>query len=94
MYDTLTELQQQYLEGAFESEEEYQKAVEDAKKYYYDKLTQYSNLYQVAITTDSRVATDAWSSEFSAMIQGTENWKLSVEEYLGDVMDAFETWKV
>jgi hypothetical protein len=28
MYDTLTDLQTQYLEGAFESEEEYRNAVD------------------------------------------------------------------
>jgi hypothetical protein len=38
MYDTLTELQTQYLEGGFESEEEYNAAVLAAKEYYYEKL--------------------------------------------------------
>jgi hypothetical protein len=31
MYDTLGSLQEQYLNGAFESEAEYNKAMEDAK---------------------------------------------------------------
>jgi hypothetical protein len=38
MYDTITNLQNQYLSGAFGSEEEYNKAVMAAKEYYYAKL--------------------------------------------------------
>jgi hypothetical protein len=38
MYSTLTDLQSQYLSGAFESEEEYNNAVTAAKEYYYEKL--------------------------------------------------------
>jgi hypothetical protein len=38
MYDTLTDIQQQYLDGAFETEEEYHKAMDEAKAYYYEKL--------------------------------------------------------
>jgi hypothetical protein len=49
MYDTLTSLQQQYLDGAFESEEEYHNAVAEAKEYYYAKLEQYSDLHAVAL---------------------------------------------
>ena len=90
MYDTLTDLQTQYLEGAFESEEEYRNAVDSATKYYYDKLEQYSSLHAVAIADDSRVVEDAWSTSFNSMIYNTENWKDSVEEYVGNVEKAFK----
>jgi len=45
MYDTLTQLQEKWLNGEFESEQEYQNAVLEAKQYYYDLLGQYSELY-------------------------------------------------
>jgi hypothetical protein len=35
MYDTLTSLNEQYMNGQFESEEEYNAAVSAAKEYYY-----------------------------------------------------------
>ena len=92
MYDTLTDLQNQYLEGAFESEEEYHKAVDAAKHYYYDKLTQYSNLYTIALTTDSRVAADAWSSDFQDMIYSTDEWRSAVDTYINDIQGAFQTY--
>ena len=92
MYSTLTDLQQQYLEGAFESEEEYHAAVEAAKKYYYDKLQQYSSLHTVAITLDSRVINDAWSAGFNDMLTKTEEWMEAVDIYLDDVGVAFMEW--
>ena len=93
MYSTLTDLQQQYLDGAFESEEEYHKAVTAAKEYYYEKLEQYSSLHAIALETDSRVIADAWSSQFSTMIYSTETWKNHVEEYVDDAAQAFVDWK-
>lgn len=89
MYDTLTDLQNQYLEGAFESEEEYQNAIADAKQYYYEKLENYSRLYSVALSTDSQVAADAWTTEFASMTQETGKWMSSVNEYLTGTEKAF-----
>ena len=93
MYDTLTDIQQQYLDGAFETEEEYHKAMDEAKAYYYEKLQQYSSLYQVAITTDSRVVRDAWTTDFSDMIYKTDEWMQNVTSYVIDVSDAFKAWQ-
>lgn len=93
MYDTLTDIQQQYLDGAFETEEEYHKAMDEAKAYYYEKLQQYSSLYQVAITTDSRVVRDAWTTDFSDMIYKTDEWMQNVTSYVTDVSDAFKAWQ-
>ena len=93
MYDTLTELQTQYLEGAFASEEEYNTAVANAKEYYYAKLAQYSDLYTIALTTDSAVRVDAWSTDFDDMIYSTDKWQQSVNEYLGNVQSVFAEWE-
>jgi hypothetical protein len=92
MYDTLTELQTQYLDGAFATDKEYQDAMTAAKKYYYEKLEQYSSLYTVALGTDARVVSDAWSTEFNDMIYNTENWKTKVTEYSNQVAVHLGTW--
>ena len=94
MYDTLTDLQSQYLEGAFESEEEYHAAVEAAKQYYYEKLEQYSSLHAVALTTDTRVINDAWSADFNDMMDKTEVWKEAVNSYVTSVQGAFSEWNI
>ena len=92
MYDTFADLQQQKLDGAFETEEEYHRAMEEAKAYYYQKLQDYSSLYSVAITADSRVVADAWSTDFSNMIYNTSEWMSAVDEYVADVQLAFKEW--
>lgn len=93
MYDTLQDLQQQKLDGMFETEQEYQDAVTAAKEYYYDKLKQYSNLYSVALTTDNRVVVDAWSSDFAEMTARTDDWMVAVNEYIGGVQDALTLYE-
>lgn len=93
MYDTFTQLQEQYLSGEFETEAEYQEAMLKAKEYYYEKLKNYSSLHQVAITTDSRVIADAWSSDYSEMIFNTEDWMRAVTEYVSNVNLAFDEWE-
>jgi hypothetical protein len=85
MYDTLTDLQSQYLEGAFESEEEYQNAVAEAKQYYYQLLEDYSDLYTIAISADAQVLEESWTREFKGMVDGTESWKDEVNIYVGRV---------
>ena len=93
MYDTLTDLQNQKLEGMFESEQEYQDAVAAAKEYYYQKLADYSSLYSVALTTDSNVVADAWSTDFSDMMYQTEDWKTAVNDYIGQVQSAMSEYE-
>lgn len=94
MYDTLTDLQSQYLDGAFESEEEYHAAMEAAKEYYYQKLQDYSTLYQISLTTDSRVIKDAWSTDFADMTYNTEQWMSNVDKYTDEVIQAFKDWQI
>lgn len=93
MYDTFTELQQQYLDGSFESEEEYQNAMAEAKEYYYQMLEDYSDLYTIAISTDAQVLQDSWTNEFQGMVDGTEDWKDDVSTYVSNVEAAFGKWK-
>lgn len=92
-YDTMTELQTQYLNGEFENEQEYQTAMESSRKYYYEKLQQYSSLYSIALTTDGRVVKDAWSTQFQDMTLNTGKWMESVDAYVEGVESAFAEWE-
>lgn len=93
MYDTLSELQTQYLEGEITSQEEYERKVAAAQEYYYQLLKDYSSLYQVAITTDNRVVADAWSTSFSEMIDQTDEWQAAVGNYLEQCAENLKTWQ-
>jgi hypothetical protein len=81
MYDTLQEIQTAFLNGEIATQEEYDRRMLEAKEYYFDKLKDFSNLYQVALTTDSRVINDAWSTDFNDMIYKTEELKNAVNDY-------------
>lgn len=93
MYDTLSELQTQYLEGEITSQEEYERKVAAAQEYYYQLLKDYSSLYQVAITTDNRVVADAWSTSFSEMIDQTDEWQAAVGNYLEQCAENLKIWQ-
>lgn len=92
MYDEFTTIQQNYLNGMYESEEEYQNALLDAYDYYYEQLKNYEELYGIAIRTDSRVTADAWSTDFQDMIYSTEIWADECDVYITQVTELFEEW--
>jgi hypothetical protein len=92
MHDKITELTQAWADGEITSWEEYEKRKNELTQYYGEKLKQYSELYQVALTTDSRVVADAWSTDFADMTTKTEEWMYSVDEYVKGVQSAFEKY--
>ena len=94
MNDALAEANQKYLDGEYKDVNEYNDAIDKIREYYYQKLEDYSSLYQVAIGTDGRVTQDAWSSAFGAMTTQTEQWKTKTEEYIGQSKDAFEKFNL
>ena len=92
MYDTFNQIQQDRLNGAFTTEEEYHNAMAEAKAYYYQKLQDYSNLYGVAVSADSNIAAEAWSTNFTSMINATDQWKQDVDTYMLGANEAFTNW--
>ena len=92
MYDAMAELQQAYLDGEIATQEEYDAKMLAAKEYYFNKLKDYSNLYQVALTTDSRVVNDAWSSDFNDMIYKTGELQSSVNTYVSESATILQGW--
>ena len=92
MTDTLKQIQEDYLNGSFASEAEYQAAMEEAKAFYFEKLQGYSQLYGVALSADSAIAAEAWSTDFAGMVNNTEEWKIKVDEYISGATTAFTEW--
>lgn len=91
-YDTMTELQTQYLNGEFETEAEYQAAMMEAQEFYYAKLQEYSELYGIAVAVDANIVRDAWSTEFQSMTQSSAQWQAAITTYLAGVEQAFGKW--
>ena len=92
MTDTLKTIQEDYLNGSFATEAEYHAAMENAKAFYFEKLQGYSSLYSVALSADSNIAAEAWSTDFAGMVKNTEEWKIQVDSYITDVTSAFSNW--
>lgn len=93
MTDTLSQIQSDYLAGSYESEEAYQNAMAEAKSYYFEKLQSYSELYGVALAADSKIAGEAWSTEFEIMTKSTTEWGVEVDKYITGVTNAFNEWE-
>ena len=93
MYDTMSSLQEQYLSGEIINEEEYNRRMLEAKEYYFQKLQDFSELYQISTNDNSAVIADAWSSDFADMTASTETWKVAVETYTNNCATAFTGWK-
>lgn len=92
MYDEFNTIQQNNLNGMYESEQEFQNAMTEAYEYYFAKLKEYEELYGIAIRTDSNVTAEAWSTDFQDMIYNTEVWADECEIYITQVTDLFEEW--
>ena len=93
MTEALAEINTNYLNGMYESEEEYHNAMLATKDHYYQKLNDYSKLYSIAIETDSEIAATAWSTEFSSMVNDTKNWQESVNTYISGSGEALKGWQ-
>lgn len=93
MYDTMTELQNAYLSGEITSQEEYDRRMLETKDYYYQQLTNYSELYNVALGANTAIAQEAWSTEFASMTGSTEQWMAKVDEYTNNCGTSFQKWQ-
>ena len=92
-YDTLTELQETFLNGGFASEEEYNNAVEAAKSYYYEKLAQYSELYAITVQDDQRIIAESWSGTFNTVMeQSSKNLNEAIDSFKGGSAVALGGW--
>ena len=90
--DAITELTTMWMNGEIATEEEYQRRKAEIQDYYYNKLKDYSELYQIALTTDTNVIKDAWSTDFSSMIYKTDEWKIAVDNYFTGAAKSMSEW--
>ena len=90
--DAITELTQMWINNEIETEEEFNRRKAEIQEYYYEKLMQYSDLYQIALTTDSNVIKDAWTTDFNDMMYKTEEWQVAVDDYFTQAAESMQTW--
>ena len=93
MNDKVTELTTMFQNGEIKSKEEFDARMLELQEYYGEKLAQYSNLQQIALTTDSRIIDDAWSKDFFHMTTQTEQWMSHVSTYVEGAGKAFDLYQ-
>jgi hypothetical protein len=80
------------MNGEIASEDEFNRRKQEITEYYGEKLKQYSELHTIALSTDSRVLTEAWSSDFIERTASVEEWKGSVDSYFEGAATSMSTW--
>ena len=75
------EIHQRNADGFYESTEEYERAQQEVINHYQIQMQRASELYGVALETDSRVAADAWTSNFSIVFGSMEEVDRAVKEF-------------
>ena len=73
--------------------EDWQRRTAETQAHYAQKLQDYSNLYQVAISADSAIMQEAWAADFATMITDAETWSTSMDEYLANCEGSFQKWQ-
>lgn len=92
MNDEITALSEARMNGDIASEEEYRKQKDAIIAHYYEKLNNYSHLYQASLGVDGRIIDDAWSTQFGSMTSNTEQWMQYVKDYAGQATLAFQDY--
>lgn len=93
MNDAVTELTEQWQNGEIGSKEEYQQRMLELEQYYGEKLMQYSELHSIALQTDSRVASEAWTKDFAHMTTQTQKWMQNVDVYVQGVEASMDRYQ-
>ena len=91
--DAITELTTMWMNGEIETEEEFNRRKLEITQYYGEKLQQYSSLQTTALSVDSRIAGEAWSSEFMNITTSVAGWRQSVDLYFGSAAEQMNAWK-
>lgn len=91
--ETFNKINDNYKNGMYTSEQEYNNAMLEAQKYYYDLLQTYSDLYYLAHGTMIEESYQNEEDYIFAGIGNLEDFKDATNEYLGDCNNAFDDWK-
>ena len=90
--DAITELTTMWMNGEIATEEEFNRRKTEIVEYYGEKLRQYSSLQTTALSVDSRIAEEAWSSEFMNIATSVEGWQSSVTSYFVNAKTQMVAW--
>lgn len=94
LYDSLTNLDNQYyIEGTI-SEEEYNRQKEAIQSYYFERLAKNSELYTIATEEDAAVSQEAWSTSFGIMNKDANELMEAVDNYLINSQEAFKKYQI
>lgn len=94
LYDSLTNLDNQYyIEGTI-SEEEYNRQKEAIQSYYFERLAQNSELYAIATEEDAIVSQEAWSTSLGIMDENASDLVEAVDDYLSESQIAFNQYQI
>lgn len=91
--DAIMELTQMWMDGEISSWEEYERRKVELYNYYSEKLQQYSELQSVALSADTEVIQDAWTTTFYNSQVSVEDWKGKVNDYFYQAEDGLNKWK-
>lgn len=83
-YNDLIQLNEDYLNGEIETEEEYWEKYNEIRDYYYSKIEDATYLYQVAVSGESRVLEEAWSTDLSKMIASEDELLKNTQNFVTD----------
>ena len=92
MTSTLQEIQSNYLAGSYADEAEYQTAMEEARSYYTEQLTSYSDLYGFATESNTNIINDAWTSSCDIMSTSVNDVNTAIDSFMAGASSAFEDW--
>lgn len=91
--ETFQKINQNYKDGMYASEEEYNAAMLEAQEYYYDLLKTYSDLYY---TAHDLMVEESFQNEEDYIFAGIgdlEDFKDFTSKYLEECNSAFDNWK-
>jgi hypothetical protein len=92
--EAITELTERWKNGELSSDDEYYRLKAQIEKDYAEQLLMYSELANIGIQEDSRITKEAWTSDYRAMVGGTNDWQVAVNKYADDAEKAMEDWKI
>lgn len=87
------QINENYKNGMYASEEEYNAAMLEAQEYYYNQLKTYSDLYYIA---HDLMVEESFANEEDYLLMGVgnlEDFKNATEEYLNNCNDSFNQWE-
>lgn len=95
-FEAVTQLELDYLNGEFETWEEYEKERDSLVAFYTEQLENYAYLQGQAIATHSDVAKDAWSTAFVtgeySIVNTTKTWKKTTNKYIEESKKKLQEW--